>query len=156
MAAQRRLGHHKSAEESPKEVWGFRETARGNGFLDTFDSVASAERAVGKLILNKLGMGEKTRDDGTVKRRFIWDLRESEVNRAVYLGERVVLPRLEDAADNLRDLQRLSAPGDQLRMLVLDISDAFHQVPLHPEERRLHAALVGGVPVVYRCLVFGS
>ena len=128
------------------------ETARGNGFLDTFDSVAEAEAVVGELILNKLGMVENTRDDGTIKRRLIWDLRESEVNRSVYLGERVVLPRLEDAADDRRELHRLVAGDELLRMLVLDISDAWVGATVEirvelgdisvsiPEKRRLEAA----------------
>ena len=79
--------NYKSAEEAPESVQELLETARGNGFLDTFDSVAEAEAVVGELILNKLGMVGKTRDDGTIKRRLIWGLGEPEVNCAVYPGE---------------------------------------------------------------------
>jgi hypothetical protein len=41
-------------------------------------------------------------------------------------------------------------------LLGADISDAFHQVPLHPSERRFTLAAVGNYVYEFQVLVFGS
>ena len=106
------------------------------------------------VVFNKLALLSETKSDGTVKHRLVWDLRRSGVNLAVKQGERVVLPRLSDV---VADLRELSAPGkEDAFMLGTDVSEAFHQVPLHPSERRYTVASLGGRFFVFKVLVFGS
>eukprot|EP00969_Alexandrium_andersonii_P097372 4297281-Alexandrium_andersonii.AAC.1 len=61
--------------------------------------------------------------DGTWKHRIIWDLRRSRVNSLVRQGERIVLPRLLDVAQDALEL--LEAFGDNVAFLGTDVSDAF-------------------------------
>ena len=53
-------------------------------------------------------------------------------------------PRVIDVLDDLTDLHWQLAPGERLYLFGTDVSDAFHQVPLHPEERPFTAASVSG------------
>ena len=65
-----------------------------------------------------------------------------------------MLPRLSDV---VADLRELSAPGkEEAFMLGTDVSEAFHQVPLHPSERQYTVAALGGRYYVFKVLVFGS
>ena len=105
------------------------------GYLDIFPSESEARKALGEpLVFTKLGLITKARPDNTFKRRIIWDFRVSDVNRAIEVAERVVLPRLEDVIADARELWAGVGRGERVLLLVLDISDAFHQVPLHPAE----------------------
>ena len=54
------------------------------------------------------------------------------------------------------DLAASSTTGENIWMLVLDIMDAFHQLPLHPDEQHFTVVLFDGVYYVSRVLVFGS
>ncbi len=78
-----------------------------------------------------------------MKHRLAWDLLRSSVNSVVQQGERVVLPRVLDFVNDGWDLSQISNRWD-LHLLGTDISDAFHQVPLSPEECRFTAAFFQG------------
>eukprot|EP00969_Alexandrium_andersonii_P006859 299284-Alexandrium_andersonii.AAC.1 len=83
------------------------------GWAVAYDSPESLARALGAadFPINRLALVSETKPDGTVKRRIVGDLRRSQANALVRQGERIVLPRLQDA-----------------------VTDAFHQVPISPEE----------------------
>ena len=66
-----------------------------------------------------------------------------------------MLPRLSDVVADLRELAASS--GDEAFLLGTDVSEAFHQVPLHESERQFTAvAALGGKYYVFKVLVFGS
>jgi hypothetical protein len=59
----------------------------------------------------------------------------------------------------MRDVIELAGPGrsgSDIVLLGADISDAFHQVPLNPAERRFTLAAVGDHVYEFKVLVFGS
>ena len=66
------------------------------------------------------------------------------------LPERIVLPRVQDAVDDATDLLRYGSGG--LEWLVLDIADAFPNVPLRESERRYCCGKVGNRFVVFLVL----
>ena len=106
------------------------------------------------MVLNKVALLSKTKSDGSVKHRLVWDLRRSGVNLAVMQGERVVLPRLSDVAADLRELAATNR--DEAFLLGTDVSEAFHQVPLHESERQFTVAAPAGEYYVFKVLVLGS
>ena len=149
--------NYKSIEEAEEDVWQLLQEHLDLGFIEVFNTIEDAEAALGApLVPSKLGLVTKLRADGSKKLRIVWDFRASHHNDAVRVGERIVLPRLEDVLDDVRHLAAWREPGDELIMLVLDIKDAFHHLPLKAEERRFHVALLGGRVVSYKRLVFGS
>ena len=109
-------------------------------------------------ILTKLALISKQKEDGTWKHRLIWDLLRSEVNDSVVCPERIVLPRIQDAVDDARSLLRGCAddPAIGLEWLVLDVADAFHNIPLKPQERRFACGKVGNRFIVFRVLCMGG
>jgi hypothetical protein len=102
--------------------------------------------------INKLALISKQKPDGTWKHRLIWDLLRSEVNSLVHQGERIILPRPLDVVD---DARALHGPGGLL-FFGTDVADAFHQVPLHPLERRYTVAVFESHFYYFTVLVFGS
>ena len=72
---------------------------------------------------------------------------------AILQGERVVLPRLLDL---VRDVQAIAGGSNPTFLMGTDVTEAFHQVPLHPSEQAYTVASVAGVFYVFRVLVFGS
>ena len=70
------------------------------------------------------------------------------------LTERIVAPRIEDAVDDAIDLL-WQGRGD-LERLVLDIADAFHNIPMRPSERRLTCGKAGGKYIVFEVLCMGG
>ena len=103
--------------------------------------------------MNRLAPISKLKPDGTLKHRLVWDLRRSGVNMAILQGERVVLPRFLDLA---RDARQIATESTPIFLMGTDITEAFHQVPLHPSEQAYTVASVAGVFYVFRVLVFGS
>ena len=87
--------NYASVEDEPDVVWGLLDEHIRLGFVEVFDSIEAAEKALGApLVPARLGMVTKARPDGSLKFRLIWDFRASDHNRAVVVEERVVLPRL--------------------------------------------------------------
>ena len=68
------------------------------------------------------------------KVRFIVDMRRSGVNGQVKVYERIVLPRGSDLVDGVLDL--FETRGNDVELLVIDVSDAFLNLVVNPEERR--------------------
>ena len=103
--------------------------------------------------MSRLALISKLKPDGSWKHRLVWDLRRSGVNTAIQQGERVVLPRLLDL---VRDVQEIASGSAPTFLMGSDVTEAFHQVPLHPSEQAYTVASVAGVFYVFRVLVFGS
>ena len=107
------------------------EAAEG-GFGMIYPSRAAAEEAVGPTHPAPLGNVRKARPGGMGwKDRLILDLKSNKANLLVVLRERVVLPR---GVDHALDLAHLRAKHRRVKSLVLDYKDAFHWIPLHPDE----------------------
>jgi hypothetical protein len=148
--------NYSSAEAEPEVVADLLESQERKGhcrFFDTLEDLCGF-LDVDKVVLTKLALITKLRADGTPKYRLIWDLLRSEVNSTVRLEERIVLPRLQDAVD---DAKYLRSQGDEeLEWLVLDVADAFHNIPLRPQERRFACGKIGGRFVVFLVLCMGG
>ena len=130
-----------------------------SNFVKCFDSQAECEAwAGGKICLSKLGLITKHHPvTGRIKRRLILDCKQSQVNMRAWKGGRLLLPRVTDVLDDtlglLRQVEKTSA---KVEWLVLDYSDWFFQVPLHPKERRHFAFSYKGKFAVYLVQAQGS
>ena len=118
-----------------------------NSYKDLTDYLGTDE-----AVLTKLALISKYKQDGTAKHRLIWDLLRSDVNSAVDLQERIVLPRIQDAVD---DALQLRHAREGLEWLVLDISDAFHNVPMRPSERKFACGRLGNLYIAFEVLCMG-
>ena len=87
------------------------------------------------FIASKLALITKQKPNGELKHRLIWDFRRSGVNSLVHLEERLVLPRITDVANDAAALVP-KVRGFPLVFFGLDFKDAFHQIPVHPEETK--------------------
>ena len=110
---------------------------------------------VDSAVLSKLALFTKTRSDGSLKHRLIWDLLRSSVNETVRLPERIVLPRIQDAVDDAHALLRW-AKGSDLEWAVLDIADAFHNIPIRPIEQQFACGSYAGLFWVFMVLCMGG
>ena len=109
--------------------------------------------------VSRLALIVKTREDGSKKRRIIIDLRRSGGNQKSVLPEKLVLPRPKDAVSMIRDMyDRIEDKSQvQLELTVIDVSDAFMALPVHPDEHQ-HTLAPGfeeGTLVTFVALLFG-
>ena len=119
-----------------------------------------------------LGTISKPKPDGSLKHRVIQDLRRNNVNDAVRLPERQVLPR---GVDHGIDMAQVASKvkGANKAVLIIDFKDAFMSIPLADCERKFNCANVPkglirqraaldatepseGTCVVWRVLGFGG
>ena len=113
------------------------------GFAELYEDIEMAERALGtKLHPAPLGTIGKEKPDGSWKFRVIQDQRRNDVNAAVRLPERQVLPRPLDYAKDLALHSRAVTHHETVKVLVLDFANAFMSIPLHPRERPFNVTLV--------------
>ena len=150
--------NYRSAELEPEVAEGLLEKMVSQGWACACDSADDARDLVGHrdLVLNKLALITKHKPEG-VKHRLVWDLRRSGVNATIQQSERIVLPRLNDVIGDARDLwSRNRHRGDTTRFLAIDISNAFHIIPLARHEWRFTIAAILGKYYVFKVLVFGS
>ena len=148
--------NYASAESEPFVVKKLLDDQAAKGHCKFFDSEAELIKFLGveSVVLSKLALISKPRADGTTKHRLIWDLLRSEVNATVKLGEQIVLPRIQDAVDDAKYL-RCAGPED-LEWLVLDVADAFHNIPLCSSERRYACGKIGDTFIVFLVLCMGG
>jgi hypothetical protein len=150
--------NYRSSEEDPSTTAMLLQNMVDKGWALSHTSWGSLTSALSSkdITLNKLALLSKVKPNGDIKHRLVWDLLRSTVNSVVQQGERVVLPRVSDLVKDAWDLSQ-NAPSDcPLWLFGTDISDAFHQVPLHPDEWRFTAAAFQGKFFVFKVLVFGS
>eukprot|EP00435_Cladocopium_sp_Y103_P022748 s4373_g5.t1 len=112
--------------------------------------------------VSRLGLIVKEKPTGEIKRRIVIDLRRSGGNDKSSLPEKLVLPRPKDAVDMMRNVfdqrQPFGAGSNYGRELaVIDISDAFMTLGVHPDEHphTLSPSLEEGTYYMFIALLFG-
>ena len=155
--------NYSSADEEAATLEDLVEDYVTRGFCTRAGSYKEATQLLQEPVLNKLGVIVKTKKDAqgrsTRKARVIWDLSESEVNRACDQGERVILPRLLDVVSSLLAIYRR---GKRPYLAGVDIRDAFMNIPAGKDRRFTVAALSrrnkgnSYYLVIFNTLVFGS
>ena len=98
----------------------------------------------GRGTISKLALIVKTKESGEKKRRIIIDLKRSTGNLKARLPERLILPRPSDAMGMMRGmvLQSLQRGDEKVppkerwnrELVVIDISDAYMSLGVHPKE----------------------
>ena len=118
--------HHPSADEGQDDLEKLINEAKDKGFISIFGTMEEASEYLGRWpVLNKLGFIIKIKGEKR-KARLIWDLRESGVNDLCAQGERIILPRLTDAASDAVSIFR---SGGKPCFFAIDIENAFHNIP---------------------------
>ena len=89
------------------------------------------------VLVSKLAVIVKEREDGSKKVRLVLDLRRSGYNNLVKCEERIVLPRLKDLVDEaLELLEAASFTDGSVYLLIADFEDAFRSLGLAESEFR--------------------
>ena len=128
-----------AAEDPPS--WQLLREQVDSGFAMLFESRSAAEAYLGaKAHPAPLGCVSKQKEDGSWKHRLIQDLRANQVNAAVVLPERQVLPRGIDHGRDLAVLADEAVSDEVVETLILDFKDAFMSIPIRTEERRFNCA----------------
>jgi len=110
-------------------------------WLKRFRSLEELTAFLGESpVLSKFGLVVKIRYD-KIKKRLILDSAQSGVSKVASKLERIILPRILDAAI---DVLHLLAAGHEVEIMVLDFADAFWLLPLAPEERRWFTSKIRG------------
>ena len=86
-----------------------------------------------KMVQSAIGYIAKQRMDGTVKGH---DLRRSHVNERIEFEERLVLPRMKDALEDVLRLLEIKEGHEQVKFMSLDFADAFKHLQVRPNEMR--------------------
>ena len=138
--------HQEGAEE-------ILERERAAGWLEWSRSRKVLEDRYGPITQNRIGAIAKLKG-GKQKLRLIHDLRRSGVNSQVKFTERLILPRLADARDDV--LHGIAMAGhDEWECAVLDFADAFKQLRVDEAERRFLGGRALGGWFVYCSILFG-
>ena len=124
-----------------------------SGWLEWSPTKGPLEKKYGQITQNRIGVFSKYKDNKQ-KLRLIHDLKRSGVNSKVQFSERLVLPRLADARDDV--LHAIAEAGhENWECAVLDHADAFKQLRVEEKER----CFLGGQALngcfVYGCVLFG-
>ena len=147
------LLNYKSVQEQPEEakLEIDRNIAKGFVVRMAWDEV---ERRFGKGTCSRMALLLKEKPDGTTKRRIILDMRRSGGNSRAKVRERIILPRLGDVVDMVKNLKsreselfdQLAAGGvDKVRLnhevkqrefVLVDLADAFCHFSVANEELR--------------------
>ena len=146
-----------SVEESLDVALDLVHKAKDTGFCYIFSSFDKLVEFAGtdEITLQKLALVSKPRSDGTIKHRLVWDFLRSGTNSYIQLSERIVLPRIQDAAWAAVELRR-QQPEEDLEWLVLDFADAFHHIWLERRYWRYNCAKIGSCFVGFPRLTFGA
>lgn len=125
------------------------------GYVDFSLDREVLEAKYGPLVPSAMGLIVKTKADGSKKGRLVHDLRRSDVNSHIVFEERLVLPRLRDAVEDVLSLMESASPEEQILLMSADFADAFKQLPaMHREKRYLSGKALGGF-FVYHKILFG-
>ena len=138
-------------EDALKELMGY----VNKGCAKVFDGVEEACLFVGgALVLSDLVVVEKTRPDGTIKRRVILNCKSSGVSKASTKSEKAVLTRVLDvvfdcleACSNAK--QYASGPEWNVDVIGADGEDAYWNIPILPEERKFFCTKLRGKIFVF-------
>ena len=146
--------NYKSYEENKTDAGGLFKQEVDKGFAEWSRSRGEVEAKVAPLVTSAIGVTVKYKGDPPIKKvRLVHDLRRSLVNEGINLEERLVLPRLRDAASDVLDLLERRQPNEVIALLFLNFSDAFKQIPVkHEEKRFLSGQAMGGYFYFHRVL----
>lgn len=104
-------------------------------------TAAEAEEKFKKRTISRLGLILKEKEDKTLKKRIIVDMRRSKGNEKAFLPERLVLPRPLDAVEMIRDVvgmedNRNYHPDKRWgsEFVLVDVTDAFMSFAVKEEE----------------------
>ena len=140
------------SEESRKEL--LRLVEEGH-----LEKIGTWEQVVARwpgAIGTKIATLVKAKPDGTLKVRFVVDMRRSGVNGAAHCDERIVLPRALDAVQDILALWARAGPGEEVELLTVDIADAFLNLRIIEEERGFAVVKDSeGTYYAYRGVPFG-
>ena len=168
--------NYKSFTEEPEHAKAELDRYFQKKFCVAMDKQAVKERFKAGRI-SRLALLLKQKEDGTVKRRVIMDLRRSGGNRRCAVDERIVLPRGQDALDGIRFLRtQLHRLGDtlaslrwkpeededpeswqEMELFTADLSDAYCHLAIHPDEAPncLSPGLRDGELILFAAVLFG-
>lgn len=149
------LNNYKSYEEAKLAADELFRREVDMGFAQWSLSREELEQKYGTLVPSAIGYISKTKLDGTVKGRLVHDLRRSMVNNHIELQERLVLPRLKDAMEDVLHLLETRLPGERVRFMSLDFSDAFKHLTVRDNERRFLSGRALGGFFMYRTVLIG-
>ena len=91
-----------------------------------------------------------------LKKRIIMDSNRSGVKAASKRQYKSVLPRVTDAVSSLLQALNDNTDGESTEQFVIDATDAFWELGLHPSERRYFVGKIGGSFYVYLRTAQGS
>jgi hypothetical protein len=143
-----------SAEEEPDIVSPMLDTLVADGNAKCYD-LDKGEKPKDFTVASRLGLVRKVKPDGSIKYRLVWDFRRSGVNETISQGERILLPSLLDVVRSARGLADRRSHL-QIFFIGVDVSEAFHLIPLNEDEQALTAARFGNKLYIFKVLVFGS
>ena len=149
--------NYRSAEEDPAICQGILQNMVNKEWAiccEALEAVASTVETI-DFVVSRMALLTKTRADGTLKHRIIWDFRRSFVNSRIRQAERIMLPRALDASADALELWR-SSPQHGIIFFGCDVEAAFHQVPVHRSEWRYQVTYLDGRWYVFKVLVFGA
>ena len=133
------------------------------GYLHSCDTFEECVEFLGghKPILNKFACIAKEKFDPAsqtwiTKRRIIMDSKRSRVKDASSRKFKSVLPRITDAVFSLLTMLENKEDHEDCEQFVIDATDAFWELGLHPEERRFFVGKVKGKFLVYLRTAQGS
>ena len=141
------LENYRSADEDTSTATSLLEHMVDQDWADSYSQLDEVTQGV---VLNKLALLSKTKSDGSVKHRLGSPTRWSEPSGHAR--------RASSLAPSFRCRSRPQGIGRNKQgrsILGTDVSEAFHQVPLHESERQFIVALAGKY-YVFKVLVFGS
>ena len=149
--------NYKSFEEARKYAEPEVQRIIAAGYVKDLGTWKDVVKAYGKVAVSKLACIVKVRKNGSVKARLVIDLRRSGVNRCVRLSERVVLPRIKEVLEDATYLLSQAGAGDEVEAMVADFKDAFHTLPVHPEEKKFGVARTFGDHFIgFETIMFGG
>ena len=149
--------NYQSAEADPEVVRTLIAEMTEAGWCREFDSLKELSGALdgAQPLFSKLGLISKARDDGSLKHRMIWDLLRSNINASATQSERIILPRLIDLVNDTVDLMTAAGEGEEVWIFIMDVKNAFHLLPLRPDERRYFCTSAFGKLQLYLVMLFG-
>ena len=113
--------------------------------------------------VSKMALILKEKEDGTVQRRIILNMRRSQGNLRAQVDERIVLPRIQDVVGSLRELwetkrqqgeYEANDKEDYFEFYMIDLADAFTHFGVRKEELKrciTPGELEDDTAILWRC-----
>ena len=125
------------------------------GYVEWTPNRTILEAKVGKLVPSAVGVIVKQDGAGKRKVRLVHDLRRSQINSHIAYEERLVLPRLNDAVEDVMYMLETRKAHEQVCLVALDFKDAFKQLWVRQSERKYLSGQIAGGFFAYFTVLFG-